>query len=175
MRSTRQLVIALALSAGAHSLGAQGAPPAPEIGQRVRIVVPARGRDPIVGVLDSLRDSAIVVDTAQRERRWFFDPGPVLTDAYRRVTIPLDDIRAIEVSRGRSRMKGALRGAVLGGIIGSLTWGFANTPQFNPGWSDFKKGLLPGLAIGVPAGGLFGYLWGREKWRSVPLRRGPAH
>lgn len=169
MGSRLRLLIAAATVAGSSTAArAQTpAPVAPEIGQRIRITAPSHGREPIVGIVDSLRDSAVVVDTAHRERRWFFDPGPILTDDYRRVIIPFGDIRALEVSRGRSRSKGAMRGAIIGGVVGALTWGFANTPQFNPGWADFKDGLVPGLAIGAPAGALFGYLWGREKWRPV--------
>lgn len=178
MGSTLRLLFAASAVTGLSAVArAQTPESAPEVGQRIRITAPSHGREPIVGIVDSLRDSAVVVDTAQRERRWFFDPGPILTDSYRRVTIPFGDIRALEVSKGRSRAKGALRGAVIGGLIGALSWGFANTPQFNPGLQDFRKGLLPGLFIGMPAGAIFGYLWGRERWRPVvgpflPSRRG---
>ena len=165
----RQLIAVTVMIGSSSVVRAQEPAKSPEVGQRIRIIAPSHGRDRIIGVLDSLRDSAVVVDTAQRERRWFFDPGPILTDSYRRVSIPLRDIRSLEVSRGRSRTKGALRGGVVGGLLGALTWGFANTPQFNPGWKDFKNGLGPGLAIGAPLGATFGYLWGREKWRTVPL------
>lgn len=167
-RRMRLLVAASLAAAGGRTAVAQEPSPEPTLGQRIRIIAPALGRDPIVGILDSLRDSAVVVDTAQRERRWFFDPGPILTDSYRRVAIPFGDIRTVEVSRGRSRGKGAIRGAIIGGIVGALSWGFASTPQFNPGWTDFKKGIGPGLVIGAPIGAAFGYLWGREKWRTIP-------
>ena len=165
----RQLIAATVMVGSSSAVRAQEPAQTPEVGQRIRIIAPSRGRDRIVGVLDSLRDSAVVIDTAQRERRWFLDPGPVLTDSYRRISIPLSDIRSLEVSRGRSRAKGALRGAVIGGVSGALTWGLANTPQFNPGFKDFKNGIGPGFLIGAPLGATFGYLWGREKWRTVPL------
>lgn len=169
------VLMAATLVAGSGSVaGAQEPAVVPEVGTRIRIIAPSRGRDPIVGVVDSLRDSAFVVDTAARVRRWFFDPGPILTDSYRRVAVPFSDIRTLEVSRGRSRAKGALRGALIGGVVGALSWGFASTPQFNPGWSDFKKGIVPGITIGAPIGATFGYLWGREKWRLVPGPFRPA-
>lgn len=171
MFTKSRLLIAVTLAAAvpATMLSGQETASEPyEIGKRIRIIAPAHGRDPIVGVVDSLRESSIVLDTAYRERRWFFDPGPILTDDYRRIAIPFDDIRGLEVSRGRSRAKGALRGAVVGGLVGAMVFGFTTSPQFNPGWNDFKKGIVPGLAVGLPVGAVAGYLWGRERWRAVP-------
>jgi hypothetical protein len=169
MGTTTRLMWAAAATVALSPAGAQeGNTEAPyEIGQRIRVTAPAHGREPIVGVVDSLRESAIVLDTAYREKRWFFDTGPILIDKYRYISIPFDDIRTLEISRGRSRAKGAFRGAVIGGIVGALTYGFGATPQLNPGWSDFRKGVGPGLAIGAPVGAVLGYLWGREKWRPV--------
>lgn len=159
-------LMALTLASGAQAQGAPGTPY--RIGERLRVTVPALGEDPIVGVLDSLRETVMVLDTAVHERRFMLDPGPPTIEKYRRIAINFDDIRNLEVSRGRSKKKGMLVGATIGAVIGAVSLGFGNTPQYNPGWADFKNGIVPGIAIGAPVGAALGYLLGRERWRPIP-------
>ena len=178
MTTFRPTIGAVALLLSAAALGAQQTDPLTgrpyQIGERVRVTAPSLGNDPIVGVVDSVRETTVVLDTAQHERRFFLDPGPPTIDKFRRIVISYDDIRRLEVSAGRSKRKGAITGGIIGGLVGMLSYGFSSTPQYNPGWSDFKRGIIPGLAIGVPVGAVLGSVMGKERWHSVPGPFKPA-
>jgi len=172
VQTVQRAALVTAFSAGFAALSAQAPSNSPvRIGERVRVTVPSMGTDPIVGVVDSLRETVVVLDTAVHEHHLFLDPGPPTIDKFRRVSIPYDDIRTLEVSAGRSKKKGMIVGATIGAIVGAISFGFGNTPQYNPGWSDVKKGIPYGIAIGAPVGAAIGYLLGRERWHPVSVAK----
>lgn len=178
---TRRALLALVLSvtAGAGTLSAQQATPpaapdsarpsAPfEVGRRVRVLAPVLGFEKVVGVVDSLREGVVVLDTVARGETGLFGGGPTLVERYRRVAIKVTDVRSVEVSTGRRKLPAVLRYAGIGFVVGAVLGGVFNSPQFNPTWRDFRNGMIPGMIIGTVGGGTYGWYRGRERWARVP-------
>jgi hypothetical protein len=96
------------------------------------------------------------------------ESGPVLVDEFRRVTIRLATIQALEVSGGRTVRNSTVRGAIFGSLVGALILGLGNMPEVNPDANDFIRGVPIGLAIGALGGAIVGWGVGGERW--VPAR-----
>lgn len=140
-------------------------------GVRVRIFAPDMRTDRYVGRVDSLDASVMVIDTAQARSRLGFDTGPVLVDQYRRVTIRLSAIRAIETSGGRTVRGALMKGMVMGALAGGLLFGLGNLPQVDPKFSDFVENIPAGIIGGTVVGGIIGFSLGGERWLPARLPR----
>lgn len=138
----------------------------PRVGDRVRIIAPSLRDDRYVGRVDALPPDSIVLDTAGVRRRLGFETGPVLVDEYRRIAIPTNAIRAIDISTGRTHKRSTIKGAIIGSLGGAALVGATNLPEVNPGFSDFLDGAAIGAVVGAIAGGVVGYLLGSERWQS---------
>lgn len=178
-RAAALVALCAAVAAPAALVAQQPAPaPAPadsarpsapfEIGRRVRVLAPVLGFEKVVGVVDSLRDGVVVLDTVARGEQGLFGGGPVMVERYRRVAIRVSDVRTVEVSTGRAKLPAMLRYAGIGLVAGAILGGIFNSPQFNPTWSDFRGGMIPGMVIGTVGGAAWGYWRGRERWAPVP-------
>ena len=113
----------------------------------------------------------MVLDTAGHRTRLGFDTGPVLVDQFRRVSIRLSAIQAVEVSGGKTTTGATIRGAVIGALVGGLLWGFGNLPEINPSTSDFLTAAPRGMAVGLVLGGAVGWLLGGEAWHPARVPR----
>ncbi len=162
----------VALVAIAGTAGAQAAEQGrgPEVGTRVRIFAPELRTDRYVGRIKSIDAAVMVIDTGEVRTILGMDTGPVLVDQFRRVTIRLSTIEALEVSGGRTVGGALTRGAVFGALVGAVIFGLGNLPEVNPDANDFMRGVPIGLAIGALGGAVVGYGIGGERWvpASVP-------
>lgn len=140
----------------------------PEVGTRVRVFAPELRTDRYVGRIKSIDASVMVLDTGEVRTVLGMESGPVLVDQFRRVTIRLSTIEAIEVSGGRTARGTAVRGAVLGALAGALLFGLGSMPEVNPDANDFLRGVPVGLAVGAIGGAVIGFGIGGERW--VPAR-----
>lgn len=140
----------------------------PEVGTRVRVFAPELRTDRYIGRIKSIDASVMVLDTGEVRTVLGMESGPVLVDQFRRVTIRLSTIEAIEVSGGRTARGAAVRGAVLGALAGALLFGLGSMPEVNPSASDFLRGVPVGLAVGSIGGAVIGFGIGGERW--VPTR-----
>jgi hypothetical protein len=150
--------------------GAQAADSArgPEIGTRVRVFAPDLRTDRYVGRIKSLDAAVMVLDTGEVRTVLGMESGPILVDQFRRVTIRLSTIQAIEVSAGRTARSAVARGMVFGAIAGGLLFGLGNMPEVNPDANDFMRGVPIGLVVGAVGGGIIGFGIGGERW--LPAR-----
>ena len=85
-------------------------------------------------------------------------------------TIPLGGVQALDVSRGRSRLRPGLVGALLGGIVGG-TLGHLAVESYPAGYQSSGDLLAPvaGFIGGALIGGTIGALTARERWERVPV------
>lgn len=142
-------------------------------GTRVRIRAASvnRGRRIEGEVLRRLVDT-VVIDTAPDWRTHrFFGGSTIPLDSLRRVLVPVDSIRELQVGVGRSRFTSARRNVIRGAIIGGIIGGMANLPQRNPSLRDLGEGASIGLPVGAVIGLVYGVLLPGDRWRTVPLRR----
>lgn len=163
--------IAVATSlAMAAPLTAQNADSArgPEVGARVRVFAPELRTDRYVGRIKSIDASVMVLDTGEVRTVLGMESGPVLVDQYRRVTIRLSTIEALEVSGGRTVGGAVTRGMVLGAIAGGILFGLGSMPEVNPDANDFVRGVPLGLLVGALGGSAIGWGIGGERW--LPAR-----
>jgi hypothetical protein len=140
----------------------------PEIGTRVRVFAPDLRADRYIGRIKSLDGSVMVLDTGEVRTVLGMESGPILVDAFRRVTIRLSTIEEIEVSGGRTARNAVVRGALLGSLVGGLLFGLGSMPEVNPDANDFMRGVPIGLVVGALGGGIVGFGIGGERW--VPAR-----
>jgi len=143
----------------------------PEVGIRVRVFAPELRTDRYVGRIKSLDASVMVLDTGEVRNVLGMESGPVLVDQFRRVTIRLSTIEALEVSGGRTARGTALRGAVFGALIGGLLFGLGSMPEVNPDANDFMRGVPVGLAVGAVGGAVIGWGVGGERWLPARIPR----
>ena len=129
----------------------------PEVGERIRVFAPELRTDRYVGRIKSLDASVMVLDTGEVRNVLGMDTGPVLVDQFRRVTIRLSTIEAIEVSGGRTARTAVVRGALLGALAGGLLFGLGGMPEINPDANDFFRGVPLGLAVGAVGGAVIGF------------------
>lgn len=136
----------------------------PEVGTRVRVFAPDLRTDRYVGRIESLDASVMVLDTGEVRTVLGVESGPVLVDRFRRVTIRLSTIEALEVSGGRSAGGATIKGALFGALIGGVLVGLGSMPEVNPDANDFVRGVPPGLAVGAVVGAVLGWSIGGERW-----------
>lgn len=139
-------------------------------GTRVRLVADA-GTGRLVGTVAESRGDSLVVLSGRGEGE-------------RRVALPLSSLRTVQVSRGTpSRAVSALHWAALGVVGGSLagvagvTLGRLTSDESCEGTADDLclsggEWTLIGVMIGAPMGALWGaalgFVFPRERWRSIP-------
>jgi hypothetical protein len=140
----------------------------PEVGTRVRVFAPELRTDRYIGRIKSLDGSVMVLDTGEVRTVLGMESGPILVDQYRRVTIRLSTIEAIEVSGGRTARGAVTRGIVLGAIAGGILFGLGSMPEVNPDANDFMRGVPVGLLVGGLGGAAIGWGIGSERW--LPAR-----
>ena len=140
----------------------------PEVGARVRVFAPELRTDRYIGRIKSIDASVMVLDTGEVRTVLGMESGPILVDQFRRVTIRLSTITAIEVSGGRTARGAVTRGAVLGALAGAVLFGLGSMPEVNPDANDFMRGVPVGLAVGALGGAVIGFGIGGERW--VPAR-----
>ncbi|HEX6315639.1 MAG TPA: hypothetical protein VFZ73_12305 [Gemmatimonadaceae bacterium] len=143
----------------------------PEVGTRVRVFAPDLRSDRYVGRIKSLDASVMVLDTGEVRNVLGMESGPVLVDQYRRVTIRLSTIEALEVSGGRTAKSAVVRGMVLGALAGGILFGLGSMPEVNPDANDFMRGVPLGLVVGALGGGVIGWGVGGERWLPAPIPR----
>jgi hypothetical protein len=171
---SRITLLAIAASLGlVTSLDAQSADSGrgPEVGSRVRVFAPELRTDRYVGRIKSIDASVMVLDTGEVRTVLGMDTGPILVDQFRRVTIRLSTIEALEVSGGRTVRGAAMRGAVFGALIGGLIFGLGSMPEVNPDANDFMRGVPLGLVVGALGGAVVGWGVGGERWLPVRVPR----
>ena len=173
----RQLkVLALALVALPGVVVAQDVVPADSVlipGARIRVVSPWIPSERITGTIATAREDTVVVDTADTfaEQR-LFNPAPVLVDKFRKVKLPVSRVQTVEISMGRSRWMGAFRGAALGALAASAYVGLASiNGRQRPSWGDFASGAMSGIPIGISLGAPVGWVYTRERWRTVAVQQ----
>lgn len=171
MRQSSVAVLAVAASlAFVARLDGQspGSGRGPEVGARVRVFAPELRTDRYVGRITSIDGSVMVLDTGEVRTVLGMESGPVLVDQFRRVTIRLSTIEALEVSGGRTARGTAFRGAVFGALAGAVLFGLGSMPEVNPDANDFMRGVPVGLAVGAIGGSIIGWGIGGERW--LPAR-----
>jgi hypothetical protein len=141
-------------------------------GARVRVVDPATGR--IVGTVESVAGDNLVVRSGKGA-----------------VTLSLSSIRSVQVSRGTpSRPVSALRGAALGlvtgaagGVAGATIGHLSHQENCDGGADDWMcftmaESALFGVIIGAPMGAAWGavagFVFPRERWRSITVANPPV-
>jgi len=99
-------------------------------------------------------------------------PAPIIVDQFRRLSLDVAQVDSVEVSRGRSRIRGAVKGMLRGAIIGGLYVGFsAMSGRQNPNFRMFMGGFSQGVAIGGAVGAPVGAVFGSERWSPVDFSR----
>lgn len=166
-------IVTLAIAASMACMTSAGAQSAettrgPEVGSRVRVFAPDLRTDRYVGRIKSIDASVMVLDTGEVRSVLGMESGPILVDQFRRVTIRLSTIEAIEVSGGRTARSAVMRGAVFGALAGGLLFGLGSMPEVNPDANDFVRGVPLGLAVGAVGGAVIGFGIGSERW--LPAR-----
>lgn len=180
-RTAAPLLVALTMFALAGPSKAQDSVLAVSSGQRVRVTAPAAGLDRTIAQVESLSTDRITLLTdarpSDRARPAAAGPG--------RITLPLDSVVSLEISRGTHRRahKGSVTGGIAlgalgliwgasGGLNGTLyTCGGAISPDCGYGQLlGAAGGALGGALLGGLAGGVIGWLSPAETWEPVPTR-----
>jgi hypothetical protein len=143
----------------------------PEVGTRVRVFAPELRTDRYIGRIKVLDAAVMVIDTGEVRTVLGMESGPVLVDQFRRVTIRLTTIEALEVSGGRTVRGAMTRGAVLGALAGAVLFGLGSMPEVNPDANDFMRGVPLGLAFGAAGGTIIGWGIGGERWLPARIPR----
>jgi len=169
VRQARGLALTLMLCAGAYAADGPGEAIEPSVGSRVRITSSAHG-GPVIGTLLSIEVNALVLRRAG-------------SDAASR--IPVDEIRTLEVSRGRKSQVG--RGAMIGaaaGVMPGLLLTFGDYSSDVHGDSNAGAVAVIGAASGALVGAAVGWALKTENWvagevpraaiAAVPVRGGVA-
>lgn len=165
------LIFAALLTSSSLSAQSTDSTRGPEIGARVRVFAPELRTDRYVGRVKSIDAAVMVLDTGEVRTILGMESGPVLVDQFRRVTIRLSTIEALEVSGGRTVRNATMRGAVFGALIGAVLFGLGNMPEVNPDANDFMRGVPVGLAIGALGGAVVGWGVGGESWLPARIPR----
>jgi hypothetical protein len=84
------------------------------------------------------------------------------------IRLPKAAVTELEISRGRSQLKGALIGAGIGGLVG-LVWGSVERSRCLSKPTQFLCGLsfIGPMAVASPAGALVGAMIGKPQWAKV--------
>ena len=142
-------------------------------GARVRILADGYGRDRIVGTITAMTPDSIVLDTADVwAQQRVLNPAPIIVDEFRHMSLDVAQVDSVEVSTGRSRLRGAVKGMLRGAIIGGLYVGFsAMSGRRNPNFRMFMGGFGQGVALGGAIGAPVGSVFASERWSPVDFSR----
>jgi hypothetical protein len=163
------ILLAIALVAAAPPLAAQDAA-TPTPGTRVRLYLqPTKG-----GSHSSSKRVGTLV-------RWNADTVVLSTSgAAAETPVPRAAIDRMDVSRGRTRLRGGLKGAAIGGVIGIATGAILGAVTYEENdcvqicvvedsrGGDTALGGVVGGILGIPIGGIVGALNAGERWERVP-------
>jgi len=148
-------------------------------GERVRIDAPGILAGRLATTVVSRAGDSVKVRARERHSTV---PGEERLDY---LTLPLEGITSVEVSRGRSHLLGATVGAVSGALVVVALVALENERldacALNCPDQARAKRLIKGADVGAVAGGLLGLLIGRERWRrarvasGVSLQSGATH
>lgn len=175
---TTKLIARVLVLAGAALLAipaAARAQPMEELaaGTRVRVAAPATGR--LVGTVSAVRGDTLLV----------LSRGGVHA-------LPLSSVRTLQVSRGRpTRLESALEGGAAGlvlGIVGGAAGAVLGDLTISDGDCNGSEddllcfstgewaliGAVAGAPLGVAYGAVVGFVFPRERWRSVGVQSGPV-
>jgi hypothetical protein len=135
-----------------------------QTGARVRVDAPRVAPQELIGTLTAAAGDTISL-LARRERAFRSDTTMVLS-------IPMSQVRQLDVSAGKSRARGALVGGALGLALGAgVTMTFVAIGGAGGGSdeADAYPFVIGGAAtlIGVPLGIVVGGKRGVEKWQRV--------
>lgn len=87
----------------------------------------------------------------------------VVATEYGRTVVPAASIRQVEVSGGRSWLRGGVRGAATGALaMGAVFGAIVLLDGGDAGWTGVGVGV--GAALGAPIGFVIGGLTGGERW-----------
>lgn len=95
---------------------------------------------------------------------------------------PVDQVKSLQVSSGRSRSRGLLKGALVGTAIGVLSGAILGAATYSDSgeiWcivacSRSETAALAGVLLGtggLVVGSVYGAMRGSEVWKPVPLNR----
>jgi hypothetical protein len=101
------------------------------------------GPSRLAGVVVSLGDSTLIVETAKRGR----------------IEVPLQEAARLEISKGRSHTKGLWVGALTGAAVGLAVFAIGEP-------SYAFAGPILGAPLGLVVGGIVG---AGDRWEDVPL------
>jgi hypothetical protein len=141
-------------------------------GTRVRIAEAAAGR--LVGTVSAVRGDTLVVRSGNDVR-----------------AVPFSSIRVLQVSRGRPpRLASALEGGAIGLVTGSAAGAAGAVLGTLVSGDDCDRegedllcfstgtwalvGVIIGAPFGAASGAVAGFLFPRERWRSIGLPGAPA-
>ena len=84
------------------------------------------------------------------------------------IRLPKTAITGLEISRGRSRLKGALIGAGVGGLVG-VVWGSVERSRCLSKPNQFlcDLSLVGPLVVAFPVGAIVGVVIGKPQWAKV--------
>jgi hypothetical protein len=135
-------------------------------GTRVRVVVRSVREDKIMGTVTTARIDSVVIDTVDvSAQQRMFMPSTVLVDRYRRVGIAASSIKRVDVSDGRSRMRGAITFGLRGLTFGGLAVGLSAISGPFAQRRDFLRGVAIGSVAGLAIAAPIGYQTGVERWK----------
>jgi hypothetical protein len=173
MRRERSALVSLAVSAllPLAPIAAQESPFLPQLSPGVRVRIDAPG---VLGgrlattVVSRTRDS---VKVRARERN---EPAKD-EERLDYLTVALDRITSVEVSGGRSQLKGAAVGLLAGAAVGvalanmgALVGADDNAREVcNRGFPCDGPPTLQSAMVGATIGGFLGLFFGRERWTRV--------
>jgi hypothetical protein len=128
-------------------------------GVRIRVDAP--------GVVADRLDATVISSTADTLMVASPDMAPL--------AVPVSRITSLEISRGRSRTKGAIFGAEIGGGI-AVAFGLATMgdrcggckTSYQPNAVSY---VLEGVSVYAVTGAMIGAIAGRERWESFDLRQ----
>jgi hypothetical protein len=169
------LVVLLLLAASAAS--AQERPPDP--GERVRLKAPRVDAHPIRGRLVEIDESALILDAEAKPSVWERVFGvPLGGEPPRRLHVPLDAVRTLEVARGKkSNWPAAFAaGAVIGGgatLLGAAAYGSSGpcVATEDPDCGDGRSLVLAGVAVTAVTVVAFGLFAKTDRWVDVTPAR----
>jgi hypothetical protein len=121
-------------------------------GSRVRLTAPSIAEHPLVG-----RVAGLTVDSLLLER-----------GGGARLQIDSREVRALSVSAGHDRWRGALIGAGIGLLTGGVLGARAAGHNDDTGLAAFV-GFVAGVVVGTPLGAGVGALAAPERWIALPV------
>jgi hypothetical protein len=137
-------------------------------GTRVRVVVRTWRDDRIVGTVTSSSIDGVILDTVDvAAQHRLFMPSAVVVEGYRRVGLSSAVIRRIEVSEGKSKLRGAIKIGTKAMLFSGIALGCSAISGPMAQRRDFMKGVVIGGVTGLVIGAPIGYRIGDERWRRV--------